>query len=334
MSLLLFEHRMNWLLVTAYLCWTLPLLTHQKKFALLGHSLTNAPSLQVDRGELIYIAAGHQLYKLNSNLDPQQNINLTSPAVKISLNPEGDELVVCMEDLSCLMYSANDLSVQPLVGNVALANATDISLFSSGRDFYAGSSDYPVGDSVGTIRLSRIFNLSMNTYSGQSKDYTITRHGFHRKFIHGFSVEKYSYFVVLDTGDHPSIRIMRATNDPLCCSIGDETCSFTALSEDMIFCATESNNFIEEDDDICGVSMVTDFGGKKGFSIVLSRCHHSAQSGHNLVCSISIDDINDRLDGTYDLCSTGAQPQTGTAWGDLTSCYTRSVSSKNHSTFH
>lgn len=308
------------MLVTLCVIWISPILTHQQQFDLPGNSLFSYQDLQVDGEGRAFVAAGNQLLRLSSSLVMEQNVILSSRAVKISLSPGGEKLLVCTADISCVMYNAGDLSAQPLVTDVTLASAGNMALFSSGSSFFTGSSER-------TISLSRIYNTSRTAYSEHSKNYTITSYDFQRKFVFGFYSGNYSYFIVLDSGLDGSIRIMRSCHDPSCCSDGDGSCSFTALYEEVLFCGNEFNSFIEADDGICGVSVVEDFGGKNGASVFLSRCHHAAQSGRNMVCSISVADIDAMMDGTYALCSSGLQYSSGTAWGAEKECPKRTVRS-------
>ena len=312
---------MKYVLVILVVFWSTPLHTNQQQFDLPMDPLSSYPGVQVDREGRVFVAAGNQLLKLNSDLVLEQNVSLVSRAINISISPEGDRLIVCKADLSCLVYNTGDLSVHLQFINATLASAGNIAVFIAGSSFYMGSS------SDQTIRLGRVFNTSINSHSEHIKDYTINFAEFQRKFIFGFSSGKYSYFVVLDSGYDASIRVMRTSHNSSCCASGSASCSFTALSEDRIFCGTEFNNFIEEGDSICGVSVVDDFGGKKGAYIVLSRCHHGASSGRNLVCSVSVTDIDYSMDESYDMCFTGQLFSSGTAWAQSLECGQRTVRS-------
>ena len=75
-------------------------------------SPSRSPGLQVDREGKVYTAAGNQLYRLNGDLGLEESRELSSEAVNISLSSTSDGrwLVVCLTDLSCEVYNANNFS--------------------------------------------------------------------------------------------------------------------------------------------------------------------------------------------------------------------------------
>ena len=117
-------------------------------------SLSRPPTLQVDGEGRAFVGAGRQLLRLNSELVPEQNITLSAGAVNISLSSGGERLVVCLEDSSCAVYNASDLSAEPsLVQASALTNVVN-----RGQLLYVGSFDPTDSGSgvFGTIRLSQV----------------------------------------------------------------------------------------------------------------------------------------------------------------------------------
>lgn len=315
-----FKGKMKLAVVIACVICTSPLLTYQQQFNLPEPSPASYPVLQVDREGRAFVATGNQLFRLSKNLLPEQNITLLSRAVKISLSPGGEKLVVCTADLSCVVYATSDLSTPPQVTNVTLVSDDHIALFTSGTSFYTGSANA----TEGTIRLSHGYVTNMNMYSEHTKDYAITVANFKRNFTFGFSSGNYSYFIALDNDNigGKTIRILRAGHDPSCCSSETGSCSFTALYEDTVPCSKGSIYFLD-DEYFCDVSLIEDFGRMNGPSIVLSKCRGGVQS----VCFFSIANIDKILDSFYNKCSRKERFQHAVEqiWKEITHCDMRNV---------
>ena len=74
-------------------------------------------SLQVDAQGRTYVIAGSQLLRLSRDLQLEQNVTLSGRAATISLSPDGQRLLVCVNaigDQSCAVYNTGDLTVAPV----------------------------------------------------------------------------------------------------------------------------------------------------------------------------------------------------------------------------
>ena len=137
-------------------------------------SLSRPPTLQVDGEGRAFVAAGRQLLRLNSELVPEQNITLSAGTVNISLSSGGERLVVCLEDSSCAVYNASDLSAEPsLVQASALTDVVNrVALFTAGDSFYVGSYELLDRNAIpsGIIRLSQVGGVEGTSFV-RSMDY-------------------------------------------------------------------------------------------------------------------------------------------------------------------
>ena len=103
-------------------------------------SPSRSPSLQVGENGKIYTAAGSQLYRLNSSLGLEETKELKSEAVNISLSSDGRWLVVCLTDLSCEVYNANNFSAGHIFRREnAVRSIMNLALFAAEDSFYVGS---------------------------------------------------------------------------------------------------------------------------------------------------------------------------------------------------
>ena len=112
-----------------------------------------------------------------------------------------------------------------------------------------------------------------------------------------------AYFVVTDhnTGEIHGIRIMRVCH-VTGCPDGNSAREFTALYETNI--PNCGRSLSEDDDTVCGVSVVEDFAGVSGTSLLISRCRLKS-SFNNLVCLIPLSEVDRNMDNRYDECSAG-----------------------------
>lgn len=260
---------------------------------------TRSPSLQVDeRGEII-VSAGSKLYRLNSNLEPEETKNLTSGVVNISLSTDGKWVVVCLTDLSCEVYNATNLSAQPVFRRENVIRSTEnVAVFAADDSFY-----------VGSIDTSQMAQLVLGQYRFtetlvQSGTYAISRYGFERNFYNGFVKGNYSYYFAVDnnpTGIR-SIRVIRVCHNS----------NFSALYELSLGCGGVTPSF---DTRISGVSVVENFAGMFGTVIILSRSRPS--STQNFVCLYSLQTIDNMMQSKLDSCSlagVNTREQVSVAW--------------------
>ena len=299
------------LLVSFY---ALSLCNALSNFTVPGES-SRPPALQVDGERRAFVAAGNQLLRLNSDLGIEQSITLSSDAVNISLSSGGEWLVVCSADLSCAVHSANDLSTVSSNSGSALAAANRVALFTAGDSFYVGSHDPTPSISGGTLRLQQVYGLSgSESEFTRSTDYVASIGNFQRDFFSGFLSGSNSYYIVSDhqPSSRRDVRIMRVCHVTSCPS-GASTCGVTAVYEEIIPCGGTLSD--RSDDGVCGVSLVEDFAGTSGPSLVMARCRQDQSTSSNLICVVPISEVDSLMDERYDDCSSG----TGTlnvAWRD------------------
>ena len=269
-------------------------------------SLSRPPTLQVDGEGRAFVAAGRQLLRLNSELVPEQNITLSAGAVTISLSSGGARLVVCLEDSSCAVYNASDLSAVPsLVQASALTDVVNrVALFTAEDSFYVGIFDTtdPGAGVSGTIRLSQVGGAEGANFV-RSMNYDTLSGTFQRDFFAGFMSGTNAYYIASDTNpvDTRGIKVMRVCHVTGCPG-GSATCGISALYEEQLVCGDRS--FGDVGDGVCGVSVVEDFAGTTGTGIVISRCRQGFQ-GSNVVCYVPVAEVDRIMDTRYDSCSMG-----------------------------
>ena len=278
------------------------------------------PALQVDGEGRAFVAAGNQLLRLNSDLGIEQSVTLSSDAVNISLSSGGEWLVVCSSDLSCAVHSANNLSTVSSTSGSALAAANRVALFTAGDSFYVGSHE-ATSTTRGILRLQQVYGLSGSSDFTRSTDYAVSTTSFQRDFFSGFLSGTNSYYIVSDLqpSSRRDVRIMRVCHVTSCPS-GASTCGVTAVYEEIIPCG---GSLITDsaDDGVCGVSLVEDFAGTSGPSLVMARCRQDQSVKSNRICVVPISEVDSLMDERYDDCSS----RSGTlnvAWiQDSLGCY-------------
>ena len=268
-------------------------------------SLSRPPTLQVDGEGRAFVAAGRQLLRLNSELVPEQNITLSAGAVNISLSSGGERLVVCLEDSSCAVYNASDLSEPSLVQASALTDTVNgVALFTAGDSFYVGSHELLDPNAVpsGIIRLSQVGGLEGANFV-RSMNYDTFLGSFQRDFFAGFISGTNAYYIAYDPNptNTRGIKVMRVCHVTGCPG-GSATCGISALYEELLVCGGVS--FGAVGDGVCGVSVVEDFAGTTGTGIVISRCRQGFQVS-NVVCYVSVAEVDRIMDTRYDSCSMG-----------------------------
>ncbi len=131
------------------------------------------------------------------------------------------------------------------------------------------------------------------------------------------------YFVTVDGGidDAPNYRILRVCH-VTSCPVNTSPCTFTALYEQAIRCGNRFGGGSEEQS--CGLSLVEDFSGVSGPSMIVSRCHLD-RSSDNIVCSYDLTAIDSNMDIRYDRCSMSIG-ESRLAWAHGFSCRSSAVS--------
>ena len=270
-----------------------------------------SPDLQTDGSGRAYVSAGSQLYRLNSSLGLEEVRELRSEAVNISLSSDGRWLVVCLTDLSCEVYNANrNFSAGHVFRRENVITSTEnIALFAAEDSFYVGSITTDNHNEaaqqqilLGQYRLSAL-NLGI---AEVWNNYSITQFNFERNFYSGFIFGDSAYYFAIDSNpaSFRGIRVMRVCHNS----------NFSALHELTIGCggiAPTSNTRIS------GVSLVRDFAGLSGTTVVLSRSRPG--NNQNYVCLYSLEAINDVMQRKYRSCSSAGNEsaeEIALAWVD------------------
>ena len=258
-------------------------------------SPSRSPGLQVDEDGKIYSAAGTQLYRLNSNLVlEERKRDLSSEAVNISLSSDGRWLVVCLTDLSCEVYNANNFSA----GHVfrrdnTIVSTGNIALFAAEDSFYVGGITV-AGDRQSAIVLGQYGGFSGNQASVASRSYSIdpainfVRNFYGSGFIQGN--DTYYFAVDSDPTNRRSLKVMRVCHNS----------DFGALYELALTCGGRTPVSSTR---ISGVSVVDSFAGMSGTIVVLS-ISRPLPSTTNLVCLYSLEAIDDRMLEKFDSCAS------------------------------
>ena len=303
----------------SWFCFLALVLCNAQQFSIPGDPPSAPLVLRVDEQGRAFLAAGGQLLRLDSELNLEQNVTLPASAISISLGAGGRRLVVCTEDASCAVYNTNDLADVSLVRSSVLAaqvgTVSSAGLFTAGNTFYAANHDSTFsssGGAIGRIRLIQVDGLEGPSNFMRSTDYNVlSPESFERIFFGGFVSDSNAYFIATDlqnSRDFNGMRVMRVCDGN--CS-GTATCPFSALYEESIFCGNPSLS--DSDDGVCGLSVVEDFAGTQGTSILVSRCHPGFPND-NLVCLVPVTEI-DRVMGTrFSRCQSDSTEREELFW--------------------
>ena len=254
----------------------------------LPSSVSRPASLQVDGSGRVFVGAGDQLIRLDSNLVPRENLTLASEVVNISLSSNGSQLVVCLTDLSCAVYNATDFSTGPLFNRAgALVSSQEIALFATKDSFYVGSIYMEVEDSIidRDIIVLGEYGLSVSRTVMHYNDQA----SFERVFYGGFVRGEYAYYFVGDDGDVPALRVMR---------VCDGTPQFNVLYETQLTCGGRT---FSANDRLCGLSVMESFSTLNESTVVVTRCR---DGNANLVCLFTLSQVDNEMDRIYNECST------------------------------
>ena len=263
----------------------------------LPSSLSRPPSLQIDGSGRVFVGAGDQLIRLNSNLVPQENLILANESVvNISLSSDGSRLVVCLTDLSCAVYNAADFSTGPVFSRAgALVSLQQIALFATENSFYVGSVELE-----GSVTDRNIVLGEYGLNESRTVMYNNDRAGFERVFYGGFVRENYSYYFVRDDGgNNDALRVMR---------VCDGTPQFSVLYETQLTCGGRT---FSPNDRLCGLSVMETFSTLNEPTVVVTRCR---DGNTNLVCLFTLSRIDNEMDSIYNACSTSTTFQVDVAW--------------------
>ncbi len=310
------------------LCGILLLATGLDTFNLLLTSLTSS-SLQVDNQGRSYVITGSSLLRFSFNLQLEQNISLSDTAATLSLSPDNQLLLVCLNgasDKSCSVYDTNNLTAPPMPTSVSIIGTGTASVisFSTEESFYIGS--YQESESfmtvTGRMRLSQyIYGNNSGSAMVRSSDYEAFTTAFQRTLLFGFENAGFAYFVTVDPGNNRDFRVLRLCHATSCPG-NAATCPTTALYEQAIICGNSIS--IVGGDSLCGANLVHDFDAILGPSLIVSRCREGRDNDNN-VCVFNVSAINANMDMRYDNCIMGfGDIETG--WGDEVTCRARLVS--------
>ncbi len=258
----------------------------------------NFPGLQVDSTGRTFLAADNYLYRLNAQLIQEERVDLGDTVIDegLALSSTG-MLVVCLDDLSCSLYNASNLSAGPIrsVSDAIVALDYGAAIIASGDTFFTGS---VAENEIALQQFGEGFSRSSdNNPSGTHNEFVFGGSNFERQFYTygGFVSGEFAYYVVVDFRpvSAQAIRLLRVCNMPDCG--GPSTCGVTALYELGINCGLQG---ITEDTCLCAVSLAEDFSGISGLTAVINLC----QGGSNSICVVNITAVNEAMDAKYDSC--------------------------------
>ena len=269
--------------------------TQQREF-----SLSAAPSdMKVDGGGRVFLAAGNQLFRLDSTLALQENMTLSSSVLRVALSSDERRVVVCLSDMSCAVYNASDFGAGEQSRRMgASASSSVVALFTAEENsFY-----------VGSVTSGAVLSMNLRQYGFGGRNferlspngvYTIRRTGFMRTFFGGFVNGTDAYYFMAD--DDPrevrGLRVLRACDISTCSS----PCNFDALYELRIDCG---DGTLPQNSVICGLSVLDSFAGSSDITVVLARCN-MRRSVRNRVCSYRLADIDLEMNRKYMECAGG-----------------------------
>ena len=287
-------------------------------------------SLQVDSQGKAYVLSGNQLLRLSRDLQLEQNVSLPDLGATLSLSPDGQRLLVCVNGMmsrSCFIYDPSDLTTQPVTTGVSIigAGAATATSFSTEGSFYVGSY-VALGSSssvVGRMRLSHyIYGDGSATPVIRSRNFDdVFLTSFVRRMLFGFVKDMYAYFVVVDPGLNAGFRVLRVCH-VTSCVVSSSPCSIGGLYEQTLQCGNRISRL--GGDDLCGATLVDNFGAVPGPSLVVSRCRQDRDDDNN-VCLFNLTAIDANMDLRYDDCSMGVG-ETHPAWQEDIGCRASDVS--------
>ena len=259
-------------------------------------SPSRSPGLQLDRdGRMIYSSAGNQLYRLNSNLVLEESWRLTTETVNISLSSNGRWLVVCLTDLSCEVYNANNFSAGYVFRRENVIISVDnFALFAAEDNFYVGGITVDGTGAQDQIILGRYGFAGSQAGVEESGTYMINQVSFLRNFYGGFVRGSNAYYFAIDNSPNEvrSVRVMRVCHNS----------NFNALYELTLSCGIAPNSGSR----IGGLSVAENFAGTTGATVILSRSQRQS-SQRNFVCLFDLEMIDNIMDGKFNICNAATE---------------------------
>ncbi len=226
------------------------------------------------------------MIRLSRDLVPELSLNLSSDAVNIS---GGDLLVVCTTDLSCAVYHTSNLTIQTLVNNEGmppLRETERVALFTAENSFYVGSL-FSASGTRDTIRL--ILKMAVTFVLETMKYCKLVFSEVSMVDLVMATIPTSLLWIMLQ-----QLRIMR-----VCHVTGGCPC---ALYEEDFTCGGSVSAGVN--DRICGLSVMENFAGSPGTSIIVSRCRGFSTLS-NLVCAMNLTDVDRNMDLRYSECVAG-----------------------------
>ena len=249
--------------------------------------------------DVIFVGSGRKISRLNEYLQLNGTLNLPSASAtisKLSISSNGNKIVICLTDGSCLIYSSTlTIEQSERVEEDATVPGRPFSLISVSTDvgdsFYVGSE----GSTIPLILDSRDILIGQfgfengNIYRTSNGDFSVSSTTFTRRnFIDSFSVGNYIYFVVSDEGtasEDSAVRVLRVCNDA-------ESDVLGSMYEVVLDCGTTTKI----------VSSVTLMNWHSRYTVVMSI----SSEGENAVCAFSLNDIDAEMSRTFSECLSGS----------------------------
>ena len=241
-------------------------------------------------GGKVYASAGNQLYRLYSDLVQEESWGLRTDAVNISLSSDGRWLVVCLTDLSCEVYNANNFSAGHIFRRERVIISVDnFALFAAEDSFYVGGITTNAQGDQNQIILRRYGFAGSQVNVDVSDTYEINRSDFVRNFYGGFVRGSNAYYFAIDNSpsDVRSIKVMRVCHNS----------DFNALYELTLECGVAPNS----DSRIGGLSVAENLAGTTGATVILSRSQQGS-SQQNFVCLFNLSDIDNIMERKFNTC--------------------------------
>ena len=275
-------------------------------------SIATLPNIQVGKGGKFFIAYDNLLYVFNQDFVKQQRTKLSSRAIDMSISPEGKWLYICLEDFSCVVYTANDLSLLPIQTGLCLAGINNTFMIPFSNRLYVASVADENSSSV--MQYLKIDIYFQESETNCSQNYYLATSSPKRVLYSGFGYGGFVYLVVLDEDSTQTIKIIRTFSPP--------SCQLSSLSLEI--CGL-SNKLLDWTSEICGVYFFSQiFLGTFEASVVLSRCYDSLM----FLCSYTLSHIDQKLDMLYKVCRDGIIKETPVVWSiDSVRCSANNVSS-------
>jgi hypothetical protein len=233
----------------------------------------------------------------------EESWTLRTDAVNISLSSDGLWLVVCLTDLSCEVYNANNFSAGHVFRRERVIISVDnVALFAAEDSFYVGGIATNAQGDQDQIILRRYGFTGGQIGVEASGSYEIIRDDFIRNFYGGFvrgGRDNYAYYFVIDNSPSLSavsnVRVMRVCHNR----------DFGALYELTLPCDIAPGIMSR----IGGLSVAENFAGTTGATVILSRSQRQS-SDQNFVCLFDLDMIDSTMDEKLHICNTATHENT------------------------